>query len=242
MIDKLYELFAQIGYVHPLHPALTHGPVGGVMVAFCLMAVALLWRRYSLLLSAYHAIGVAFVLLIPTVMAGILDWQHYYSGAWVFAIQMKIALASLLFILLAITLIYGQNPKARPATMACLCSLCLVNVMGLGYFGGELVYAGRMTKEGNNFQAGQKVFINHCSGCHVNGGNIFYSNLPLHSAPQLQSYETFIAFVRNPTLPNGAKGPMPTFTPAKLSDQQARDLYEYVVNRLAKTKRTDNES
>lgn len=234
MIDKLYELFAKIGYVHPLHPALTHGPVGGVMVAFCLITVALLWRRYALVSSAYHAICVAMVLLIPTIATGVLDWQHYYSGAWVFAIQMKIALAALLFILLSTTLIVGRKPNVRPATMVLLCCLCLVNVMGLGYFGGELVYGGRVSNEQKDFQAGQKVFINNCSGCHVNGGNIFFPDLALHSAPQLQSFETFIAFVRNPTLPDGQRGPMPIFTPAKLSDQQAHDLYEYIVNRLAK--------
>lgn len=242
MIDKLYELFAQLGYVHPLHPALTHGPVGGVMVAFCLMAVALLWRRYGLWSSAYHAVAVAFVLLIPTVMAGILDWQHYYSGAWVFAIQMKIALASLLFVLLSTTLMVGRNPNVRHSIMVVLYFLCLLNVMGLGYFGGELIYSDRTLDVGNGLRTGQKIFINHCSGCHVNGGNIFFPNLPLHSAPQLQSYETFITFVRNPTLPNGAKGPMPNFTETKLTEQQARDLYKYIVNRLAKTKRTDNES
>lgn len=239
MIDKIYELVAKIGYVHPLHPALTHGPVGGVMVGFCLIAVALLWRWHSLIKSSYHAICVAFALLIPTVAAGILDWQHYYSGAWIFPIQMKIALASLLFVLLSITLIVGRKPNVRPVTLLFLCSLCLVNVMGLGYFGGELVYGDRSVGKEQNFQIGRKVFVSHCSGCHVNGGNIFFPNLPLHSAPQLQSYETFIAFVRNPTLPNGKKGPMPKFTPAKLSDQQAHDLYDYVVNRLAKTKRME---
>lgn len=241
MIDEIYELVAKIGYVHPLHPAVTHAPVGGVMVGFFLIVVAVLWRKQSLMTSSYHAICVAFALLIPTVAMGILDWQHYYSGAWIFPIQMKIALALLLFVLLSITLIVGRKPDVRPITLLFLCSLCLFNVMGLGYFGGELIYGDRSVKNnGKEFQVGQQVFINHCSGCHVNGGNIFFPNLPLHSAPQLESYETFIAFVRNPTLPNGKKGPMPDFTPNKLSEQQAHDLYDYIVNRMAKTKRTDD--
>lgn len=240
MIDKVYEIFAKIGYVHPLHPALTHAPVGGVMVGFCLTAVAIVWRKPALIKSSYHAICVAFALLLPTVVMGILDWQHYYSGAWIFPIQMKIALASLLFFLLLTTVIVGRKPDLHPATMLVLCSLCLLNVMGLGYFGGELVYGDRSVGKDPDFQAGHQVFISHCSGCHVNGGNIFFPNLPLHSAPQLQSYESFIAFVRNPTLPDGTKGPMPEFPPAKLSDQQARELYDYVVNKLAKTKRTND--
>ena len=238
MIEEIYELVAKIGYVHPLHPVLTHAPVGGVMVGFFLVCVAVLWRKRSLITSSYHAICVAFVLLVPTVVAGVLDWQHYYSGAWIFPIQVKMALALLLFVFLSITLIVGRKPNVRPVTMLFLCSLCLLNVMGLGYFGGELIYGDRSPRNGKEFQVGHQVFINHCSGCHVNGGNIFFPNLPLHSAPQLQRYETFIAFIRNPTLPTGAKGPMPQFTPTKLSDQQAHDLYQYIINGMAKTERT----
>jgi uncharacterized membrane protein len=234
MIDKIYQLLNNMGYAHPLHPALTHAPVGAVIIAFCLMAVGLLWRRPNLFSSAYHALTVGFVLLIPTVILGILDWQHYYAGAWVFPIQMKVALASLLFILLSITLIVGRNSKVHPATMMCLCTFCLFNVMGLGFFGGELVFADRKLGVTKDFQAGQNVFLNHCAGCHINGGNVFFPNMPLRSAPQLKSFETFLAFVRNPTLRNGKKGPMPNFTSGKLSDQQVRELHGYIVNKLAK--------
>lgn len=240
MIDKLYGFIAKLGYVHPLHPALTHGPVGGVMVGFCLVVAALVWRKHKLAVSSYHVICVAFVLLVPTVVAGVLDWQHYYSGAWVFEIKMKIFLATLLFVLLSITLVVGRKPSVRPEMMAGLCTLCLVNVMGLGYFGGELIYTDREAKSDNGFAGGRKIFINHCSGCHVNGGNIFYPNLPLHSAPQLESFETFITFVRNPTLPDGKQGPMPNFPERKLSDADAHALYDYVINRLSKTQRTGN--
>lgn len=240
MIDEIYQLLAKLGYVHPLHPAVTHLPVGGVMVGFFLMAAAIIWRKPALIKSSYHAMCVAFVFLLPTMAVGFLDWQHYYSGAWIFPIQMKMGLASLLFVLLAISLVVGRKPDVKPLTMLFLCTLCLLNVMGIGYFGGELIYGDRSPKNGHQFHAGHQVFVSHCSGCHVNGGNIFFPNLPLHSAPQLQSYETFIAFVRNPTLPDGTKGPMPPFTVDKLSDQQARELYDYVINRLAKTKRTND--
>jgi uncharacterized membrane protein len=237
MIDKLYDLLAKMGYVHPIHPALTHVPIGAVMVAFCLISSFWLGRRQELLSSAYYVAAVGFVLLIPTAALGVLDWQHYYSGAWILPIQMKIALASLLFILLAITLVVTRPPHTRPGLMQLLFTLCLFNVMGLGYFGGELVYGGRVILVEKRFLAGQKIFVNHCSGCHVNGGNIFYPNLPLRSAPQLKSYETFIQFVRNPRLPNGLKGPMPDFTETKLSAQQAFDLYGYITNELAKSTR-----
>jgi mono/diheme cytochrome c family protein len=237
MIDMLYELLGKIGYIHPIHPPFTHGPIGAVIVAFCFGLGILLWRRQSFLQSAYHVVVIAFVLYFPTVLAGIMDWQHFYSGAWIFPIQMKIALATLLFILLTTTLIVGRLPGVRPSVMVFLLILCLLNVLGLGYFGGQLVYEGRTPSVSAALLPGRDIFVNHCSGCHANGGNILYPNLPLRTAPQLLSVEAFIAFVRDPKLPNGSKGPMPNFTEHDLSDQQARELYEYIVNGLAKPTR-----
>lgn len=236
MIDKLYDLTAQIGYLHPLHPALTHLPVGGVMVAFFLALAALLLKKNSLFTSAYHAATVAFVMLIPTALVGFLDWQHYYSGAWLFPIKMKMGLATLLFILLFITLLVGRKSEERRAVMMCLYFLCLMNVAGIGYFGGELVFGHHGAKTEQDFQEGQKIFTSNCSGCHVNGGNVINPSFPLKTSLKLQSYEIFIAFVRDPKLPDGTKGPMPDFTADKLSDQQAHELYNYIVNKLAKSK------
>ena len=238
MIETIYSLLEKIGYIHPVHPPFTHGPIGAVFVAFFLGLAALLWRRQNLLLSAYHAVIIAFILLIPTVLAGIMDWQHYYSGAWIFPIKMKIALATSLFILLSITLIVYQIKDVRPSILMLLFTLCLFNVMGLGYFGGQLVYEGRIPAVSEEFMEGQKIFVNHCSGCHPNGGNILFPNLPLRTAPQLISYQTFIEFVRNPTLPNGSKGPMPAFTQNKLSDEKAEELYSYIVHGLANPMRS----
>ena len=238
MIDQLYDLFAQLGYIHPLHPPLTHGPIGAIIVAFLLGMAAWFWPHKNLLQSAYYAIIIAFILFFPTVLAGILDWQHYFSGAFIFEIQMKIGLALVLLFLLSLTLIAGRHPKTPPWIMRSLFTLCLFNVMGLGYFGGQLVYEGRVPSAGEGFAAGRKIFVNRCSGCHVNGGNILYPNLPLRSAPQLESYDQFLEFVRNPRLPNGSVGPMPAFKPKKLSDQQVRELYDYIVHGLAKSVRS----
>ncbi|MEQ1621665.1 MAG: DUF2231 domain-containing protein [Methylococcales bacterium] len=237
MIDLLYELLGKTGYVHPLHPPFTHGPIGAIIVAFCFGLGVIAWRRQSFMQSAYHVVVIAFVLYFPTVLAGIMDWQYFYSGAWIFPIQVKVALAILLFVLLSITLIVGRKPDVRPVVIVPLLFLCLGNVLGLGYFGGQLVYEGRTPSVEKELIPGRQVFISHCSGCHANGGNILYPHLPLRTAPQLLSYEGFIAFVRYPTLPDGSKGPMPNFTEQTLSDQQARELYNYIVNGLAKPAR-----
>jgi uncharacterized membrane protein len=238
MIGQLYDLLGNIGYIHPLHPPFTHGPIGAVIVAFCLGLGMLLWRRQNFLQSAYYAAAIAFVLLFPTVLAGIMDWRYYYSGAWIFPIKMKIALATILFVLLTTTLIVGRIPDVRPSVMALLYMLCLFNVIGLGYFGGELVFEGRTPSAKDGLFPGRNIFVGHCSGCHSNGGNILYPNLPLRSAPQLASYEKFVEFIRNPKLPNGLKGPMPDFTDNILSDEHAHELYEFIVKGLAKPTRS----
>jgi hypothetical protein len=240
MIETIYNLLEKIGYIHPIHPPFTHGPIGAVFVAFFLGLAVMLWRRQNLLLSAYHAAIVGFILLFPTVLAGIMDWQHYYSGAWIFPIQMKIALATSLFILISVILILFRIGNARPPIMMTLFTLCLFNVMGLGYFGGQLIYEGRIPAVSEAFMTGRKIFVNHCSGCHPTGGNIFFPNLPLRTSPQLKSYQTFIEFVRNPTLPNGSRGPMPVFTQGKLSDSQAEELYSYIIHGLANPTRSGN--
>ncbi len=239
MIDKLYDLLGKIGYIHPLHPPFTHGPIGAVIVAFCFALGMMFWRRRNFLESAYYAVAIALVLLFPTVLAGIFDWQYYYSGAWIFQIKIKIALAALLFILLSATLIAARIPDVRPSIMMLLLTLCLFNVIGLGYFGGQLVYEGRTPTVKDGLMPGRNIFVGHCSGCHSNGGNIIYPNLPLRSAPQLASYEKFIEFVRNPKLPDGSKGPMPPFTEPKLSGQQGRELYDYIIKGFAKPARSE---
>ena len=238
MIDKLYDLLGKLGYIHPLHPPFTHGPIGAVIVAFCFGLGILLWRKQDFTQSAYYAVVIALVLLFPTVLLGIMDWQYYFSGAWIFPIQMKIALATLLFILLTLTLIVGRTPGVRPSALMLLLILCLFNVMGLGYFGGQLVYEGRTPTVSEGLSQGRNIFVSRCSGCHANGGNILYPHLPLRTAPQLISHEKFIEFVRDPKLPNGSKGPMPAFTQQDLSDQQAHALYDYVINGFAKPTRS----
>jgi uncharacterized membrane protein len=140
MHNKLCFWLGRIGYVHPLHPPFTHGPIGAVIVAFCFGLGMVFWQRKNFLQSAYQVAVIGFVLFFPTVLAGIIDWQYYYSGAWIFQIQVKVALAAVLFILLCIILIIGRIPYVRPSIMMLLYMFCLFDVMGLGYFGGQLAH------------------------------------------------------------------------------------------------------
>ena len=79
---------------------------------------------------------------------------------------------------------------------------------------------------------GAEIYRTLCSSCHVRGGNVFVNALPLRGAPQLSDFNTFLDFIRNPRMPDGSPGPMPSFPPSRISDGQAQILYSYLVNWL----------
>ena len=81
-------------------------------------------------------------------------------------------------------------------------------------------------------QAGAAIFAGQCAACHPNGENRFFPNLPVIGAPQLQDFSAFLTFLRHPTMPNGAMGPMPPFPETRLSKQQAEKLYRFVSSGL----------
>lgn len=84
------------------------------------------------------------------------------------------------------------------------------------------------------FRAGEALFKENCSSCHPQGGNIIDPSLRLKQAPQLADFDTFVAFTQKPMLPDGSAGIMPPFPAAKLSEQQKKDLYQYITNVLEK--------
>jgi mono/diheme cytochrome c family protein len=53
----------------------------------------------------------------------------------------------------------------------------------------------------------------------------------------LSDFKTFSDYVRNPKMPNGSKGLMPAWPASKLSEQEAQELYQYIVHVLQKPPR-----
>ena len=244
MIEFFYKTLATIGYTHPIHAPTTHIPVGMVMGAFVFALGAYLLKRSTLALTAWHCVLLALVGLFPTVLFGYMDWQHYYAGAWVFPIKMKIGLAVLLLILLIVALSLGRKTEKVSVGALLIYGLCLLNVTALGYFGGELAYGDRIpAKPGNSarsaatveVEAGATLFKQTCGACHPNGGNSIKPNFPLKEAPQLVSFETFLAYIRNPRARDGSQTIMPSFSPEKFSDQEASKVYQYIVKVLEKS-------
>ena len=81
-------------------------------------------------------------------------------------------------------------------------------------------------------KAGGAVFAADCQACHAGGGNIVLATLPLKSARQLGKLADFVAFIRAPKMPDGSAGSMPPFDASVISDQQASQLYQYIVSEV----------
>lgn len=175
MASRLYEILSFMGYHHPLHPALTHLPVGLTTASFIFITLAFILKRKSFYISSKHCIFLASLATIPTIFFGYLDWQHFYSGAFLFPIKMKIGLVAALSIILipvSISAIKGGNTTASRIMIH---FLCLLLVTCLGFFGGELVYGKKnaslqaAAEDGVNGEAiliGAKLFESNCSFCH----------------------------------------------------------------------------
>lgn len=171
-MERLYQLLDAVGYVHPLHPSITHIPVGLVIGAFLLGAISFLFRHKMTARAAHYCTIIAFIFIFPTVLLGYMDWQHFFAGGWLQPIKIKLVLAGVLLILTFIALVAGRGGETTSRGVAVMYTLCLVTVLALGFFGGQLVYSGKVPAGPAEFQNGEKLFRANCSGCHPYGGNI----------------------------------------------------------------------
>jgi uncharacterized membrane protein/cytochrome c5 len=232
-LDWFYDALDRIGYTHPIHPALVHMPIGLVVGATAFIGMAAFSRYRHFRVSGHHVLTLALIFWFPTVLFGITDWQRYLGGAWLFVIKVKLALAVVLFVLLVAGVILGFRGRTPLRIMASIYGLCFATVVALGYFGGQLVYAGRAPPGPPIYRAGEKIFDQNCSGCHAHGGNVIAPNLPLSHAPELAQFEQFNRFIRHPRMPNGAVGDMPAFLTSRISDEEVKALYDYIVHTIA---------
>ena len=229
-MNRLYTLLEAIGYPHPLHPQFTHIPIGMVFGACLLGLLALLLRHDSLRRAARYCAIIALISALVTPFFGIADWRHFFAGGWLLPIKIKLVLAGLLVILLACALTVGRHSDSASGASLTLYALSLLTVIGLGYFGGNLVFDGRTPPGGPQYVAGERLFRGNCSGCHPYGANIAAPEFPLRGAPQLKDFPSFLRWIRSPLLSSGGLGMMPPFSPNRISDDQAGRLFSYIVN------------
>ncbi len=169
MVDFIYSILVKIGFNHPLHPTVTHLPVGLVMAAFVFSLIAFLFRKPAFAQTARHCSILALISVFPTFLLGFMDWQHFYAGAWLFPVKMKFFLAGLVLILLFVTVSVSAPTKEGSMKTLLLYGLCLIIVVGLGYFGGELVYGQKVPSgkpDDSLSRQGAVLFSDSCSACH----------------------------------------------------------------------------
>lgn len=139
MIESLYTILEKIGFSHPLHPMVTHVPMGMIIGMVVFSFLGLIWQNKQLEKTAYHCSVLAFVGVFPVIAAGVTDWLQFMEGQWITFIIIKMILAALLTIFLAFSIIQKRK-EGKPGTIFLLYLLCLACAGGLGYSGGELIF------------------------------------------------------------------------------------------------------
>lgn len=140
MTEVIFEFLNKVGFTHPVHPALTHIPMGMVMGAVTFRLVSFLPKLKFLAKTGYHCVILGLLGIFPTAFAGYLDWQHTFGGEWEFLIILKMILASVLLIVLS-AIAYMDDPEIPKFDKKTLFYfIAVLLVIGLGYAGGQLQY------------------------------------------------------------------------------------------------------
>jgi uncharacterized membrane protein len=139
MVEFIFNFLQQVGFNHPLHPASTHIPMGMVMGAFFFGLAALKWPDKPFASTAFHCSVLGLLFLIPTAIAGILDWQYSFQGELGAIIVSKMVLAVILLATLIVAVKMGLQ-KSSAKNMLIIYSICLLIVSALGFLGGQLLY------------------------------------------------------------------------------------------------------
>ena len=140
MIEFIYKLLESVGFTHPLHPAITHIPMGMIMGGVIFTAYSIIRKNPDFMKTAYYCYVVAFLGVFPTILFGIMDWQHRFEGEWSFLIQLKMILAVVLVVILGAILKYGKDYEENSKLVYALYGASLLVAIGLGFTGGELQY------------------------------------------------------------------------------------------------------
>jgi cytochrome c6 len=113
---------------------------------------------------------------------------------------------------------YGAYAEKKGGNMKRAVLLSVMGVVLVGVF----TLAG-MTQGTTAPAAGEQLFKDNCMSCHAGGGNILDKEMPLTGSPDLKTFAAFLTQIRKP------KAPMPPFPASKISDTQARRLYDYIL-------------
>ena len=232
MIESIYQLLARIGYTHPLHPPATHLPAGLIIGGFLFALVAWIFNRKNVAQSARHCFILALIMAIPTILLGLMDWQQRFGGAYLFEIKMKLVLAGILLFLLLVAVVYNALAADFTKINLIIYALCLVTVIGLGYFGGELVYGSRESAaaEAKGLAAtGEQLFKQNCSACHFTDSTATKVGPGLKGIFKQSKFPVSGRSVSDDNFRQILKTPVSKMPPfGHLSDEQVDALLDYV--------------
>ena len=237
MIESIYEFLAGIGYTHPLHPMFVHTSAGVPTVALLLALAGVMYRRPDLATSARHCMILAFLFSFPAVFFGFTDWQYFYAGVWLEPITIKFVLSGALLLFLGLAIFFGRGGRFFSKLGLAAYVLAFFTVVALGYFGAEMAFGTKAPPAPPEYQAGEKIYSNSCSACHPFGGNIVNAKLSVTGAPQLIDLKIFLLYLRDPKQPKPNIALMPIVPPTKLSDEQGKQLYDYITKVIERPRR-----
>ena len=242
MFDSIYEFLAGIGFKHPLHAMVVHMPAGMMVGAFLLAITGLLFKRAALAQSARHCFILVLIFFFPTVLFGFMDWQYYFSGAWLDEIIIKLTASGALLVLLILGVLLGRRGKFGSKVVVIIYTLSVFAVMAAGYYGAELAFGNRAPVAPPEYMAGEKIYMRNCNACHPYGGNIVNPKLSVIGAPELIDSRIFLAYLRDPKQPKGSIAIMPIVPATKVTDEQATQLFDYITKVLESPRRPLDQS
>lgn len=161
-----------------------------------------------------------------------MDWLHFFDGSLLLPFKMKLILAVILVSFLLLAAVLGFFGERFKKMVFVLYAISLITTIGLGYFGGEIVY-GTRAPEGDELGAlvarGTLVFQKNCTACHRSDspakkigpglkGLFKADKFPVSGRPTTE--DNFRSLLRKPI----AK--MPPF--GHLPDEEVEALVEYL--------------
>jgi uncharacterized membrane protein len=201
--------------------------------------------------TARHCHALALIAIVPTAILGIMDWIHFYGAQAMIPIIVKIVLAAACLGVLSAATIRQRRSTEGKAPALSLYLLAFVLVVGLGYFGGEIVFGTHQARveAGSEDAPGQEetrrkkasfaqvkpILENRCTSCHSG------SNAP-HDL-QLTSYKELMSGTEHgPMVVKGKPGkselytritgqsqPRMPFHQSPLSEEQIRVIREWIT-------------
>jgi uncharacterized membrane protein len=228
MIEALYQILLKVGYTHPVHPPLTHMPTGLVVGSLIFGLISSLFRRPVFAVSARHCFVVALIFVFPAAFFGYTDWVHYYGGIRTFPIIIKLVLTGIIILLLVIGVYLNYKKSTSMKSLLAIYFLAVLTVVGLGYYGGSLVFGTEKPVATEDLKVGERLYAANCGTCHPQGGNILNPALPVKNSTYLKTFNAFLDFNRKPQRPDGSKGLMPAIPPEKVSDAEMKQIYNYI--------------